>query len=456
MKNRKLFGLRKHALSLLLLIYMLSNTGYAQCDANFSFTVDSLTGKVHFTNFSTIRDTLTPVFFMWYSSPAVPLSSDTNPVIHFTPGVHTICLKVSNGSCSDSICKEFTMPPVYCKAEFTYTVDQTSGNVSFSNHSAGANLSYYWSFGDGGYSGQADPAHVYTTNGWHYVCLNTINADSSCQNVVCEFVRVNKSSPTPCHADFIYQHDSTDLHRVHFYNATVGDTGTTYLWILERGTSTVEDPTYLFSDTGTYTVCLLASGPNCADSVCKVVEISNPPPACSAAFTYTLYADSGENNSRRIAVFSNGSAGNALSYIWTFGDSTSETTGEPIHYYPADGTYKVCLIAYNLTNACRDSVCSMISIISITGLASVDFALQQVILYPVPFTDLLNIDFNASEHTQVDITLYDMIGRARHTERKKTDPGENHLEMNTGGLDRGVYFLELRSGDKSKTIRVIK
>jgi len=262
MISRKLFGLFKRAWILLLLVYTLSNNVFAQCDANFSFTIDSIQGNVKFTNLS-VADTLTPVFFTWYSYPSVPLSSDTSPVIPFDPGVHHICLVIDNGSCSDSLCTDFTMPPVYCKARFTYSVDQVTGNASFTNLSNEYNLNYFyfWSFGDGGTSSQTNPSHLYASNGWYYTCLNLRNADTSCESVVCEFVQVNKNSPTPCTPDYFYQYDSVNVKLVHFYNTTT-DTGLSFTWLFDSDTSHLENPTHQFNDTGFFKVCMLVSGPN--------------------------------------------------------------------------------------------------------------------------------------------------------------------------------------------------
>jgi PKD repeat protein len=455
MNSRKLFGLMKRGWILLLLAYTLGNNASAQCDANFSFTLDSSTGSAHFTNLS-VTDTLTPVFFTWYSYPSVPLSSDTSPVIKFDAGTQHICLVVNNGACSDTLCTDFTMPPVYCKARFTSVVDQLSGNASFTNHSDGLDLSHVWSFGDGGYSTDTNPVHLYASNGWYYVCLNIINSDSTCESVKCEFVQVNQSSPTPCIANFFYQYDSLNVKLVYFHNTTVGDTGVTYTWLFGSDTSDLESPSHLFTDTGFYTVCLLASGPNCADSACKVIEITDLTPPCQASFSYTLFPDSGNTHTPRIVVFKNNSTGSNLNYIWTFGDSMTDIAAEPIHYYPVDGYYKICLTAFNPTNACFDSMCTMLKVETITGISSSYFQLNNIYVYPVPFADVLNLEFNSFEQTTVEITVYDVVGKTRYTQHRKVQTGQNHMEVNLAGLDKGLYFLGIQSGEQSKTVRIVK
>jgi PKD repeat protein len=455
----KLFGLFKRAWILLLLTYTISNNIYAQCDANFSYTIDSVNGMVGFTNLSVPQDTLTPVFFTWYSQPSVPLSSDTNPVIQLDPGTHNICLKISNGGCTDSICMDIIMPEIYCKAAYSYVVDQNTRTVDYTNASTGVNLTYYWSFADGTYSMSQNPSHTFTSNGWYYVCLNIINVDSSCMNSSCEFVKIDKLNPTPCDADFIFEIDTVNPKLVHFYNNTSGDTGITYFWLLAEDSSSLENPSHEYSDTGYFTVCLLVSGQNCADSVCKTVEIFPVITVCDASFTYNLYPDSGSNKTSRIAIFSNSSTGNNLSYTWNFGDgSAASTMTSPLHYYPADGDYTVCLTAYNMAIACKDSVCKVLTIAtdSLTGLESKDFLLNNINVYPVPFTDLLTVDFSSVTSGRVKLNIYDMIGKTRYTTQGKTEQGLNHMEIITSGLTKGLYFLELESENGSKTVRIIK
>lgn len=454
----QLFGLFKRAWILLLLTYTISNNTYAQCEANFTFTIDSLNGKVTFTNLSVAQDTLTPVFFTWYSQPTVPLSSDKNPVIQLDSGTHNICLKISNGGCTDSICMDIVMPPVYCKALFTYVVDQNTRKADFTNISSGVNLTYLWSFNDG-YSTAENPSNTYTSNGWKWVCLNITTADSSCKNTYCEHVRIDKVSPTPCAADFFFEIDTINPKLVHFYNSTIGDTGITYFWLLAEDTTSLENPSHEYSDTGYFTVCLLTSGQNCADSICKTVEIFPIVTVCDAAFSYALYPDSGSNASNRIAVFSNSSDGENLSYTWNFGDGSAVSTiAAPVHYYPVDGEYTVCLKAYNTAKACEDSVCKVITIVtdSTTGIGSTDFQLNNITVYPVPFTDLLTLDFSSAGSGNLKLNIYDMIGKTRYTTQGKLEQGLNHIEINTSGLSRGLYLLELETGNGAKTLRIIK
>jgi PKD repeat protein len=442
-----------HVVVLLLFMYTMINTGKTQCIADFSYTADSVTGNVQFMNLST-ADTLTPIFYNWYSQSAVPVSTDKHPMIHLAPGTHTICLTVIKSGCRDSVCKPVTMPPVYCNSAFSYTIDQVTGEASFTNLSAGDSITYHWSFADGTHSTQKEPVHTFASNGWYYVCLNIYNTDSSCTDVTCEFVRVNKNTPAPCNPSFMPIYDNTSRRLVNFFNTTTPDSTNTFVWFINSDTIRDENPVYLFPDSGFYKVCMLVSGQNCADSVCKFIEILGDVALCNAAFTYRLYPDSGVSRSERIAVFSNASEGESLNYAWDFGDNTTSQASHPRHYYPEDGEYKVCLKAYNHSLACSDTMCTLITIRTVTGTKE-QYADADVRVYPVPFTDVVQVELKASCDAEVRAVVYDLVGRIRHVSEYKYIPGEA-VKLNLADMEKGLYLLDIHSGNRHKTVRIFK
>ncbi|MBL7728436.1 MAG: PKD domain-containing protein, partial [Dinghuibacter sp.] len=82
----------------------------------------------------------------------------------------------------------------------------------------------------------------------------------------------------------------------------------------------------------------------------------------NTSFSFTLSNDT--------AYFNNSSTGNGtLTYLWTFGDGTTDTSRNPVHYYSTPGTYVVCLTVVNTTSAglsCTGVVCDTITISSCT------------------------------------------------------------------------------------------
>lgn len=64
----------------------------------------------------------------------------------------------------------------------------TAYQVQFNGYySFGSVQSYYWDFGDGNSSSQANPIHVYNASGIYNVCL-TINGTNGCNNTLCKTI----------------------------------------------------------------------------------------------------------------------------------------------------------------------------------------------------------------------------------------------------------------------------
>jgi len=101
-------------------------------------------------------------------------------------------------------------------------------------------------------------------------------------------------------------------------------------------------------------------------------------------------------------------------------------------------------------------MCTIIKVESITGIPSSDFQLNNIHVYPVPFADVLNVAFSSVEQTTVDITVYDVVGKTRYTQHRQARAGQNNMEVNTSGLDKGLYFLSLQAGSAGKTVKILK
>jgi len=117
-------------------------------------------------------------------------------------------------------------------------------------------------------------------------------------------------------------------------------------------TSLQTSPTYIYPDTGTYTVTLIAYSqfnPLCADTAIGTVTIL---PEYEASFTFTK--DTCTN------FFSFNDSSNTISgitsqWFWTFGDGANAYTEDPNHLYPFAGNYSVNLYATS-NRGCIDTV----------------------------------------------------------------------------------------------------
>ena len=182
------------------------------------------------------------------------------------------------------------------------------------------------------------------------------------------------NNPPACHADFTYN----DLNGTyHFSNNSSAGTNN-WFWDFGDGLgfSASPSPTYLFSSSGTYMVCLTTTDNNgCESTTCKVIEAVVPNLNCSALFGYS--------DSCGFVHFIDFSAGSNLSYDWDFGDATFGSGFNPYHAYTTSGWYNVCLTITDTLNACVSQFCQSCYIHLTTGTAS--FTYLNPIVFQVAF-----------------------------------------------------------------------
>lgn len=124
---------------------------------------------------------------------------------------------------------------------------------------------------------------------------------------------------------------------------------TSYSWTFgDGGTSTAQNPSYIYTAAGSYTVALTATNADGSDSETKVgyitvtVPVVPQPPV--AAFTGTPTSGTFPLN----VNFTDESTEGPTSWSWNFGDGGAPSTAQnPSHTYNVAGTYSVSLTATN-------------------------------------------------------------------------------------------------------------
>ncbi|MEE4272525.1 MAG: PKD domain-containing protein, partial [Thermoanaerobaculales bacterium] len=126
---------------------------------------------------------------------------------------------------------------------------------------------------------------------------------------------------------------------VRFDNHTSGSP-TDWLWDFGDGTtSTVEAPTRVFENPGTYTVSLTATNSHGSSTGSLTFEVLDEPEPPVADFRWA----GTELSTRNPVEFFDESTGRPAWWSWDFGDGYRSSESDPIHFYSLPGSYEVTL-----------------------------------------------------------------------------------------------------------------
>lgn len=207
-------------------------------------------------------------------------SFDQNPLHHYSQeGEYLTKLIIEGDSCYSDY-EEFiwvSMDTITeCQASYSYYNIPNTSIVEFYDESIGDVIQWTWDFGDGNTSFDQYPIHTYDDNGIYYASL-FIETIDFCFSYYADTVYINIDS-TQCNAAFTYELDTLNNtpHTFIFYDHSDGEIDTWY-WDFGDGTfSQEQNPTHIYSISGSYDVCLVISGNaggiTCSSTVCIQVS----------------------------------------------------------------------------------------------------------------------------------------------------------------------------------------
>ncbi len=246
----------------------------------------------------------------------------------------TVTATAAGGS---SAAVDIDLPNDSPAADFSYSRNHLE--VQFNNSSSDTDdgvESYFWDFGDGNTSNEADPSHTYADGGTFAVELTVTDTcgetDSRTRNVQ---VAAN-NAPV---ADFSA---SANKLAVRFSDASTDSDGEiqSRQWDFGDGLSSNEtNPNHVYAAPGTYQVTLTVIDDDGAQNTTapkEVAVVGNVPPTAgfcfSTDFSFVQFTD-----------LSTDSDGTVDAHLWDFGDSATSIEAAPGHTYATSGTYTVTL-----------------------------------------------------------------------------------------------------------------
>lgn len=169
-----------------------------------------------------------------------------------------------------------------CQASFTWS--QTYNNqgdfVSNSSNFTIGYTVYSWNWGDNnyGWSNYSNTiSHVYQNPGTYYVCMTLYDSATQCTGVFCDSVTIfGNPIASSCNANFVVYTDSLNPNQAWIYDQSTGSSNMSYLWLWGDNTSSnTQIASHVYSQTGTYTICLILSDTAtlCADTTCATINV---------------------------------------------------------------------------------------------------------------------------------------------------------------------------------------
>ena len=301
------------------------------------------------------------------SAPVTTSSPSTSHTFN-TVGLYRVKLiSVDSTTCNIADTSYVTMRVRNDRAGLAFTAVKlppcASLTYQFTNNSAAIKpftaTSFRWNFGDGTsqLAGTGPVTHTYTGTGTYNVSLTLIdtnycNEPDSLVKSIRLASNIKAQFQTPAFGCVPYT--------AAFTNTSIG--GAQFLWDFGDGTtSTLDDPTHLYSTVGSYKVRLIATD----TATCNKIDTSSyftvtVSPNPKSTFTYSPQP----TQSNQPVSFLNGSIG-GTSFKWLYGDGDtlftvrSDTTVS--HLYNASGTFNTCLVVYN-DAGCIDTSCQSIAV----------------------------------------------------------------------------------------------
>ena len=297
-------------------------------------------------------------------------SNDVNPIHTYTAaGTYTVTLVVTdqNGVADPEVKPSYIIVNPLPQTSFSFTGNGCTVpfDVTFTNSSvAGPTITYDWNFGNGQTSTAVNPpAITYSTAGTFTVSLTVTNTTTGCVNTVTNDIVVSNFAAGMNVQTSACVGDPVPI----FDQSTVG--ANQWNWDFGNGqTSTLEDPSVVYSTAGTFTISLLSQNTvsGCQDVATQTITVT-PPPIPSFTPNVTIGCAPLSIN------FTNTTPGGS-SYLWNFGDGSTGTGFNPTHTYTANGTYTVTMTMVD-ANGCTGTT-TEIDLITVTA-PIVDFTLDE-------------------------------------------------------------------------------
>ena len=369
-------------------------------------------------------------------------------------GTYRATLKViSNFGCTDTVSR---IVSVFNQPVANYTVDNTcrGSNLILNNTSTFADglsrVKVKWDFGDNSQpSSVFNPVKTYGAVGQYDLKLVMLDTVNNCVDSLVTRVTVKPSA----RAEFSAVDGCVNT-GIQFTNLSVVPPGVspTFAWTFGDGSNigTTPNPVHTYTTGGSKNVVFIVDVDGCRDTATKTLSISN---ARTVTYSKTPQADS-------VSYIFTATDPNFARFVWDFADGTIKTTTTPsiTNLFPSKGWYKVRLTAID-ANGCSAEFLDSVEVWKTVGVKNALEAKVGFNVYPNPFGNNTNVEFELNSNETVSVELFDMIGRKVFTQPAASmATGKHTIQINESNFDAkaGIYMVRLHIGNDVISRQIIK
>ncbi|HEV8359593.1 MAG TPA: PKD domain-containing protein, partial [Candidatus Thermoplasmatota archaeon] len=269
-----------------------------------------------------------------------------------TGGTYTVKLTAKDGLASDTASLDVTVnrPPVAGMNNATHLLEATLDAGASRDPDRDA-MNFTWDFGDGSRASGKRVTHAYATGGTYLVQLTA--SDGLANATASRPVRVNRPPVAGMN------------NATHLLEATL-DAGASrdpdrdtmnFTWDFGDGSrASGKRVTHAYATGGTYLVQLTASDGLATATALRSVTVNRPP---VANLTTTIEGMEARADGRR----SSDPDGDALRYLWDFGDGATAEGAEVAHVYTEAGVYPIRLTVWDASpNSMSDAADEVVQV----------------------------------------------------------------------------------------------
>lgn len=279
-------------------------------------------------------------------------------------GAYKVTLQAENQyGCVDTVSQVMSATSAHPGFTINSKEQCLSGNeFDITNTTTGpGTVTYFWDFGDGSTSSLSNPKHSYSNAGDYSIRVSAYSGsgcvDTISQNIIVDqepVAIISVNNKIQCLASQNYSFTGTGV-------VTTGKI-VSWLWSFgDNGTSSIQNPTHVYSAAGSYIVKLtITSDKFCTSSILDTVVVVASPHASFSTNSSTQCLLTQNFVFNNLSTVTTGS----LKYKWIYGDGSAVSTSQSSnHIFANVGNFTVSLLAIS-DYGCIDTFTDVLHVVA--------------------------------------------------------------------------------------------